>query len=92
MTGLAVQDVPRLPRGVKLRFDEIRGKHVLLAPERAFGLDDVAVAVVQLVDGQRSVSQIIDALAKRYEEDREVVAGDVVAMLDDLLAKRVIER
>jgi pyrroloquinoline quinone biosynthesis protein D len=92
MTGLAVQDVPRLPRGVKLRFDEVRGKHVLLAPERAFGLDDVAVAVVQLVDGQRSVSEIIDALAQRYEEDREVVAGDVVAMLDDLLAKRVIER
>jgi pyrroloquinoline quinone biosynthesis protein D len=92
MTGLAVQDVPRLPRGVKLRFDEVRGKHVLLAPERAFGLDDVAVAVVQLVDGQRSVREIIDALAQRYEEDREVVAGDVVAMLDDLLAKRVIER
>ena len=92
MTGLAVQDVPRLPRGVKLRFDEVRGKHVLLAPERAFGLDDVAVAVVQLVDGQRSVSEIIDALAQRYTEDREVVAGDVVAMLDDLLAKRVIER
>jgi pyrroloquinoline quinone biosynthesis protein D len=92
MTGLAVQDVPRLPRGVKLRFDEVRGKHVLLAPERAFGLDDVAVAVVQLVDGQRSVSEIIDALAQRYEEDREVVAGDVVAMLDDLLTKRVIER
>jgi pyrroloquinoline quinone biosynthesis protein D len=92
MTGLAVQDVPRLPRGVKLRFDEVRGKHVLLAPERAFGLDDIAVAVVQLVDGQRSVSEIIDALAQRYQEDREVVAGDVVAMLDDLLAKRVIER
>lgn len=92
MTGLVVEDVPRLPRGVKLRFDEVRGKHVLLAPERAFGLDEVAVSVVELVDGKRSVGDIIDILAERYREAREVIAGDVVAMLDDLAAKRVIER
>jgi len=92
MTALRAQDVLRLPRGVKLRFDEVRGKHVLLAPERAFGLDDTAVANVELVDGQRSVDQIIDALALRYAEAREVIAGDVVAMLDDLVAKRVVER
>lgn len=92
MTVLAADDVPRLPRGVKLRFDEVRGKHVLLAPERAFGLDEVAVTVVELVDGQRSVGDIVDILAERYQEAREVIAGDVTAMLDDLLAKRVIER
>jgi pyrroloquinoline quinone biosynthesis protein D len=92
MTALRAQDVLRLPRGVKLRFDEVRGKHVLLAPERAFGLDDTAVAIVELVDGRRSVDQIIDALALRYAEAREVIAGDVVAMLDDLVAKRVVEK
>jgi pyrroloquinoline quinone biosynthesis protein D len=92
MTALAGQDVLRLPRGVKLRFDAVRGKHVLLAPERAFGLDETAVAIVELVDGERSVDQIIDALAERYAEAREVIAGDVVAMLEDFVAKRVIER
>jgi pyrroloquinoline quinone biosynthesis protein D len=92
MTGLATTDVPRLPRGVKLRFDEVRGKHVLLAPERAFGLDDIAVTVVELVDGQRSVGEIVGVLAERFQETREVIEGDVIAMLDDLLAKRVIER
>ena len=92
MSGLTMQDVPKLPRGVKLRFDAVRGKHVLLAPERAYGLDDVAVAVVELVDGRRSVGDIIEELARRYQEAKEVISADVVAMLDDLVSKRVIER
>ncbi|MDQ0467109.1 pyrroloquinoline quinone biosynthesis protein D [Labrys wisconsinensis] len=92
MTGLALEDVPRLPRGVKLRFDDVRGKHILLAPERAFNVDEVAAAIIGLVDGSRSVSAIIDALAERYAEKREVIEKDVVAMLDDLVVKRVVER
>jgi pyrroloquinoline quinone biosynthesis protein D len=92
VTGLALEDVPRLPRGVKLRFDAVRGKHVLLAPERAFNVDEVAAAIVELVDGSRSVSAIIDALAERYAEKREVIEKDVMAMLDDLVVKRVVER
>lgn len=83
--------VPRLPRGVKLRFDEVRRRHVLLAPERAFGLDEPAVAVIELVDGTRTVDEIIDALAARFAEQREVIAGDVEAMLADLAEKRVLE-
>ncbi|MGO4339807.1 pyrroloquinoline quinone biosynthesis peptide chaperone PqqD [Labrys sp. KB_33_2] len=92
MSALSPQDVPRLPRGVRLRFDTVRDKHMLLAPERAFGLDAVAASVVELVDGQRSVGEICDLLAERYGEAREVIEGDVIAMLDDLLTKRVIER
>lgn len=92
MSTLSAEDVPSLPRGVRLRFDSVRKKHMLLAPERAFGLDAVAASVVELVDGQRSVGAICDLLAERYGEKREVIEGDVVAMLDDLLTKRVIER
>src|SRR5262245_41590943 len=91
VTSLDATAVPRLPGGVKLRFDAVRGKHVLLAPERAFGLDEAAVAVVELVDGKRSVREIVDALAEKYAEDRAVIAADVGAMLGDLAAKRVIE-
>lgn len=89
---LSLSDVPRLPRGVRLRFDELRGTHVLLAPERAFDLDAVAAEVLGLVDGSRTVAQIVDALATKFDEDRAVIEGDVVAMLDDLARKRVIDR
>jgi len=88
----AETDVPRLPRGVKLKYDAVRERHVLLAPERAFDIDDIAAAVLALVDGERSCGAIVDALAAQYDEQREVIAGDVLAMIGDLIARRVIER
>jgi pyrroloquinoline quinone biosynthesis protein D len=92
MTGITTADVPRLPRGVRLKHDAVRGAHVLLAPERAFDLDEIAAAVLGLVDGRRRVSEIVDELAAAYEADRGMIETDVLAMLDDLAAKRVLER
>ncbi len=92
MTGFTPADVPRLPRGVRLRHDQVRGAHVLLAPERAFDLDEIAVAVLGLVDGERTVARIVDELAAAYDADRAMIETDVLAMLDDLAAKRVLDR
>jgi pyrroloquinoline quinone biosynthesis protein D len=91
VSGPSGSSVPKLPRGVRLRYDELRGRHMLLAPERAFGLDEAAVAVLELVDGKRDVDAIVDTLAARFDERREVIAGDVEAMLRDLAEKRVVE-
>ncbi|MFG1296409.1 pyrroloquinoline quinone biosynthesis peptide chaperone PqqD [Xanthobacter variabilis] len=88
----AETDVPRLPRGVKLKYDAVRERHVLLAPERAFDIDAIAAAVLALVDGERTCGEIVDALALQYDEKREVIAGDVLAMIGDLITRRVIER
>ncbi len=85
-------DVPRLPRGVRLRNDETRGKYVLLAPERTFDLDDNAVAVLKLVDGSRNVAQIADELGKVYAADPRAIEADICTMLDGLAEKRVLER
>ena len=46
---------PALPRHVKLRFDETRQIWVILAPERVLAPDEIAVEVLQLCDGARSV-------------------------------------
>ena len=85
-------DRPRLPRGVRLRNDETRGKYVLLAPERTFDLDDNAVAVLKLVDGTRSVADIADELGKTYAADPRAIEADILVMLDGLAEKRVLER
>jgi pyrroloquinoline quinone biosynthesis protein D len=77
---------------VRLRFDPVRNAHVLLAPERAFDLDETAVAVLNLVDGQHTVAAIVDQLAATFEADRGEIEGDVLEMLADLVAKRVLER
>lgn len=89
---LRLDDVPRVPRGVRLRFDEVRGTHLLLAPERSFDLDSVAADVLGLVDGIRSVDDIITALAEKYLEDRAVIERDVIGLLDELWRKRVLDR
>lgn len=82
---------PRLPRGVKLRRDEVRGRWTLLAPERIFEIDDTAAAVLQLCDGERNLAAIVADLAARYNAPDEVIEKDVVAMLGDLEAKRVLK-
>jgi len=76
--------VPALARGTQLRFDGMRERWVLLVPERVLAPDDIAVEVLKLCDGARSVGAIIDELAARYAALREEIAGDVVEMLQDL--------
>ena len=90
-TPLALDARPRLPRGVKLRRDEVRDGWMLLAPERAFRVDAQAVAVLELCDGARDVAAIAAELARRFDADPTEVAADVAAMLGDLAAKRVLD-
>jgi pyrroloquinoline quinone biosynthesis protein D len=78
---------PVLPRHVKLKFDETRQVWVILAPERVLAPDEIAVEVLQLCDGVRDVEAMIDQLAAKYAAEREAIAADVVAMLQDLADK-----
>jgi pyrroloquinoline quinone biosynthesis protein D len=78
---------PVLPRHARLKFDETRQRWVILAPERVLAPDDIAVEVLQLCDGVRSVEAMIDLLAEKYAADRAAIATDVVAMLQDLADK-----
>ena len=84
---IAADAVPTLRPGVKFRFDRTRDAWVLLAPERLFLPDEIAVEVLKLVDGARSVAAIIDALAAAFAAPRAVIETDVLAMLEDLRGK-----
>src|SRR5712671_1130675 len=76
---------PVLPRHARLKFDETRQRWVILAPERVLAPDEIAVEVLQLCDGVRSVEAMIDQLAAKYSAER--IAIDVIAMLQDLADK-----
>jgi pyrroloquinoline quinone biosynthesis protein D len=78
---------PVLPRHAKLKFDATRQRWVILAPERVLAPDDIAVEILQLCDGVRSVALIVDELAAKYAADRAIIGADVVAMLQDLADK-----
>jgi pyrroloquinoline quinone biosynthesis protein D len=81
---------PAMPRHIKLRHDAGRGRWILLAPERLFDPDDTAVSVLQLCDGTRTVTEIVEALAKEYNAPADVIGGDVKDMLQELADKGVL--
>jgi len=78
---------PKLPRHARLKFDETRQVWVVLAPERVLAPDEIAVEVLQLCDGVRSVAEMVDQLSAKYAAPREAIATDVVGMLQDLADK-----
>ena len=78
---------PVLPRHARLKFVETRQVWVILAPERVLAPDQIAVEVLKLCDGVRSVGEMVDELAAKYSADRADISTDVVAMLQDLADK-----
>jgi pyrroloquinoline quinone biosynthesis protein D len=76
--------IPRFATGVHFRYNEVRDSWVLLAPERLFQPDEVAVEILKLVDGARTFGQITDALAAQFKAPRAQIAADVAALLQDL--------
>ena len=89
MIGTAA--IPTLPRGVRLHEDRVRGGTVLLGPERVLMIDPVGEAILTRIDGASSVSGICDALCTAFDAPRDVIEPDVIAYLDDLAEKRLVE-
>jgi pyrroloquinoline quinone biosynthesis protein D len=82
--------IPRLAPGMRLREDKARGRWVVLGPERMFVPDDVALEVLRLLDGARSVDAMADDLAARYTAPRAEILADVLALLEDLQTRGVV--
>jgi pyrroloquinoline quinone biosynthesis protein D len=82
---------PRLPRGVRLKYDETRGEWLLLAPERVIKADPIAVEILKRCDGTTSFDAIVDDLAAQFSAERARVEADVRALLDELAAKRMVD-
>ena len=88
LLNLKENDIPKLPRHAKLRFDEARKKWIINAPERVFELDEIAAEIMQLVDGKSSIIGIVDILVKKFEgASKDVVKKDVLSMLQPLAEK-----
>ena len=89
-TIIEASSAPRLPHHVKLRHDAARGRWVILAPERVHSPDAVAVAVLELCDGMRTVGAIAGELAQTYNAPQETILADISAMLQALADKGVV--
>lgn len=81
---------PRLPRHVKMRHDAARDRWTILAPERVFTPDAIAVTVLRLCDGTRSVEAIAGELAQKYNAPPEQILADITPLLQGLADKGVV--
>ncbi|MGA7488457.1 MAG: pyrroloquinoline quinone biosynthesis peptide chaperone PqqD [Xanthobacteraceae bacterium] len=82
---------PRLPRGVRLAHNEAQGGWVLLAPERVFKADQIAVEIIKRCTGEATLGEIVDDLAGTYAAPREKILADVSALLRGLADKKLLE-
>jgi pyrroloquinoline quinone biosynthesis protein D len=90
-TAIPADAHPRLPRGVRLVHNEAQGGWVLLAPERVFKADAIAVEIVKRCTGEATFAAIVDNLAESFSAPRERILADVTALLRSLADKRLLE-
>jgi pyrroloquinoline quinone biosynthesis protein D len=90
-TAVPADARPRLPRGVRLTHNEAQGGWVLLAPERIFKADAIAVEILKRCDGQATFAAIVDDLAATYSAPRERIQSDVTTLLSGLIDKKLMQ-
>jgi pyrroloquinoline quinone biosynthesis protein D len=79
---------PVLATGVRLHWDKVRERHVLLYPEGALALNATAVAVLELCDGKRTLDEIADVLSEQY--GGADVRADVEELVSAIAAKGLV--
>jgi pyrroloquinoline quinone biosynthesis protein D len=88
---MGADEIPVIPRGVRVHHDAVRGVWVLLAPERVVTLDEPGRAVLSEIDGTRSLGQIAAGLAERFDAPAELILEDAAAFLGGLRRRRFLE-
>ena len=80
-----------LPRGVRIKEDKVRERIVIVAPERTVALDEVGHAILDKLDGERSLADVVELLAEQYNAPKQDIGNDVVAFIKDLLGRGYLE-
>jgi pyrroloquinoline quinone biosynthesis protein D len=76
---------------VRLVHNEAHGGWVLLAPERVFKADAIAVDIIKRCTGEATFEQITNDLVTAYSAPREKIVCDVSLLLFNLTEKKLVE-
>jgi pyrroloquinoline quinone biosynthesis protein D len=85
MSNLSDTAKPRLAAKVRLKWDEIRQKPLLLFPEGVLVLNPTAQEILVLCDGQRTVGEIVKTLGEKFGNN--TIDQDVKDLLARLIGK-----
>ena len=81
---LADTDRVALPPWVRLHFDRVRDRWVLLAPERVLFPCATSVTIIERLGATPALGEVVDGLAAEFEAPRDTISADVRRMLQDL--------
>lgn len=81
---LADETVVGLQPWCRLRFDKVRDKWVLLAPERVLFPCPTSVEILNRLSPGRRLGEVVDELAAEFDAPADVIGCDVRSMLQDL--------
>lgn len=82
--------VPSLDRRARVQTDRISGKPVLLYPEGVLLLNPTGAAILELMDGSRSVEKIIQILCSKYDDSQDSISKGTEEYLHRLEAKGLV--
>ncbi len=76
---------PRLSQKVRLRFDRLTGRHLLLYPETGLELNNTATAIARLCTGEWTIDDMVHHLTRAYDDvSPHEIRREVCGFLDVL--------
>ena len=83
---------PRLSPKARLRWDNVEKRYMLVFPGAALLLNETAAAILKLCNGERTLEQIVDALAQQFVgADRQMIADEVTDLLTRVRTRGLLE-
>ncbi|MBF2064339.1 MAG: pyrroloquinoline quinone biosynthesis peptide chaperone PqqD [Calothrix sp. C42_A2020_038] len=82
MSNIDLDSYPRLVRGARLFWDNVRQQQFLLFPEGALVLNQTATDILKLCNGQHSVTNIVSTLSAKYSHPN--IETDVFKLLNKI--------
>ena len=84
LEALSETDHVALPAWVRLHFDRVRDRWVLLAPERVLFPCATSVTIIERLGEGQGLGDLVTSLADEFEAPRDTISGDVRRMLQGL--------
>jgi coenzyme PQQ biosynthesis protein PqqD len=83
---------PKLAKKARLRFDRHAKQHMIVYPERGLALNESAAAIAALLDGTRTVKEIVHELGRDADPAlASDIYNDVIGFLAELSKKGLLE-
>ncbi|HPQ95306.1 MAG: pyrroloquinoline quinone biosynthesis peptide chaperone PqqD [Thiothrix sp.] len=81
MTETDLDTIPRITPGYRLQWEAVQDCHVLLYPEGMVQLNGPAGAILEQVDGRRTLAEVISTLEQAFGEDD--LSADVLEFVSE---------